>query len=737
MTQTAAEVWRNYATQTVPASGVNTPDKAEIRAWGTLMEDLRLAGGSLAYASRALLYADLSATANITANVYADPTAAYNGIYKKVGGTGTGSWSRIGDLPARVVRLTVSGGTANAITATAPETPTEPGNKIYLLVPTASNTAATTIAVNGGSAVAIKNALGSSLAANSLILDSPVLMLWSVDHYQLVVSTQVDATGILADALAYRDAASGYATAAASSASALGNQLHQYDTRALAAAATIPVSLVAVRIVRYATGYPVSFATYVPGTSSGPMAFQDAASNWWELDVSGVGINPYWCGVKNSSGTDDYAALVLTRNIARTANKPVILPPGFGCYYGTTLELARSWERWIPQGMFATFNFTGTGRAISFDGITYNTVGGGAYSCTFGLRDNPILIIGNINCTDLFYYNNCHFSSFWVHGRDCTDAVVRADTLLSGTPTGEASGVRTKVGIRVSDVADQFFGAMTVTPAFGAHISDGAVCDYHYDIEVCEFGAYHVDCIGCTWHPGTVESCTDGGMYFSAGCSKGTLTGIHMEDNGSVGPSTRISGDRFKVTSCTMATTDEVANTAVGLIIDGDDNEVEFCTIDGMTINSGAADNLLHRNDFVGALAITDSGTRTNRDGNIGLSDYIDFTPGLSSSSGTITTVGAKSGKVKYQGDTAFYRIEGTITTNGGTASGVVQLTGLPAAPTEDSIFVGQDVGSSGKCVIGYLGAGLTTMSLRFYDSTYPGADGARFVMQGSCQVST
>ena len=73
---------------------------------------------------------------------------------------------------------------------------------------------------------------------------------------------------------------------AASSASALGNQVHQYDTRALAAAATIPVGVLAIRVTRYATGYTLSFATYIPGTSSGPDAFQEAGGHYWQRDLT-------------------------------------------------------------------------------------------------------------------------------------------------------------------------------------------------------------------------------------------------------------------------------------------------------------------------------------------------------------------------------------------------------------------------------------------------------------------
>jgi len=56
------------------------------------------------------------------------------------------------------------------------------------------------------------NALGSSLAANSLLVDLPVIMLWKTDHYQLAVSVPVDATGILAA----RDDAEDFSVAAAS-----------------------------------------------------------------------------------------------------------------------------------------------------------------------------------------------------------------------------------------------------------------------------------------------------------------------------------------------------------------------------------------------------------------------------------------------------------------------------------------------------------------------------------------
>lgn len=309
--QTGAEVFRDYEIENVPASGPNTPDKREIRAYLSLLESLLNASGAgLAFSTLAALLGNLTPIDGTLAMVYADATPANNGQYRKSGATGVGTWTRVGDSPRGVVRLTVTGGTGNAIAASAPETPIVPGDKLYLLTPGANNTAATTINVNaGGLSGNILNSLGSSLAANTLVNGLPVLMAWQTDHFVLLVSTPVDTSGMLTDAIAARDAASGYATAAASSASALANQVHQYDTRALAAAATIPVGVAAIKITRYATGYPLAYATYIPGTISGPLAFAEAGGHYWQLDVSAGTLLIPWFGAKGDGTTTDTTAV--------------------------------------------------------------------------------------------------------------------------------------------------------------------------------------------------------------------------------------------------------------------------------------------------------------------------------------------------------------------------------------------------------------------------------------------
>lgn len=207
---TAADVWRDYDVNGVPASGAHKPNKREIRAWGAKLQDDIAAGFAatgLSYASRAALVANLIPVANSLAQVRGDDTAAYNGIYKKVGASGTGSWTRIADLPGDYV-LIATGGSGNAIEATIiPSLPTTPGQHTYIFAPISPNTGAVTISVEGGDPVAIKSAFGTELAENSLLAGMTQLLVWSVDHYALLMSAAVDADSILATVVAAKDVA--------------------------------------------------------------------------------------------------------------------------------------------------------------------------------------------------------------------------------------------------------------------------------------------------------------------------------------------------------------------------------------------------------------------------------------------------------------------------------------------------------------------------------------------------
>jgi hypothetical protein len=70
----------------------------------------------------------------------------------------------------------------------------------YLLTPTANNTAATAITLNGNAATPIEDAFGSDLASGSLIVGNTALMFWSTDHSGLLIAAAVDGNAFLADA---------------------------------------------------------------------------------------------------------------------------------------------------------------------------------------------------------------------------------------------------------------------------------------------------------------------------------------------------------------------------------------------------------------------------------------------------------------------------------------------------------------------------------------------------------
>lgn len=78
-------------------------------------------------------------------------------------------------------------------------------------------------------------------------------------------------------------AAEASAALAATSAAALGNQVHQYDTRTQAAAANIPVGVNAVRTLGLTAVGDGGGAEYIRGLSGDPGDFQDAGGAYWTL----------------------------------------------------------------------------------------------------------------------------------------------------------------------------------------------------------------------------------------------------------------------------------------------------------------------------------------------------------------------------------------------------------------------------------------------------------------------
>jgi hypothetical protein len=123
MAKPASEVWRRYVSDGAPASGVHSPNKDDIREWAVEKDqqvyalqveqselasqiagiDLGGSAGTVVFQTKSALDGALDYDANTMAWVVADSTAANNGIYEKVGATGTGSWTKRAELPLSAI----------------------------------------------------------------------------------------------------------------------------------------------------------------------------------------------------------------------------------------------------------------------------------------------------------------------------------------------------------------------------------------------------------------------------------------------------------------------------------------------------------------------------------------------------------------------------------------------------------------------------------------------------------
>ncbi len=210
MVENAKTIWADG-----PSGSPMQPDKAQIRAWGTWIESFVTSIGQNAgavFQSRSELYGNLTYAANTMAWVLGDTTNAYNGIYRKIGDSGTGSWLRVADLPYPfIVAANVGAGTANAIIATT-DIPISETSLIWLPIYATNTTTTPTVAFNGDAALSIKTNSGNDPASGGLIAGMIVLGKKQGSQFRLI-SDQV-ASAVLAAAEAAAAEAADYASLA-------------------------------------------------------------------------------------------------------------------------------------------------------------------------------------------------------------------------------------------------------------------------------------------------------------------------------------------------------------------------------------------------------------------------------------------------------------------------------------------------------------------------------------------
>jgi hypothetical protein len=184
-----AEVARDYETDGVPSSGSHKIKKGDLRNWGAWVEGLIsafTANGGLIYASKASLDADLAHGANSMAWVIGDATVDNNGVYRKIGASGVGSWTRVADLPfSFIIASDVGAGTANAIQATT-SIPVSGSALIWMNIFEANTASPVTVSFNGGSALTIKTNSGNDVAVGGLTAGMIVMGIVSGSTFRLV-----------------------------------------------------------------------------------------------------------------------------------------------------------------------------------------------------------------------------------------------------------------------------------------------------------------------------------------------------------------------------------------------------------------------------------------------------------------------------------------------------------------------------------------------------------------------
>jgi len=215
MVQTANTIFRDFATDGVPASGAHPPRKVEIREWGTWLEaqiGAVLSAGGKIYASKAQMNADLSPAANTPAIVMGD--GANDGYYQKVGAPGSGSWVFRGPLPYSFIRASnIGAGSPNAIVATSSVAiPAADAAALITVNVTMQNTGPVSVSFNGSAALDILTSTGNPLSAGYLL--PGMLLTGFVENGKFRLLTDIASSAIVAAAEAAQRAAEAAQSAA-------------------------------------------------------------------------------------------------------------------------------------------------------------------------------------------------------------------------------------------------------------------------------------------------------------------------------------------------------------------------------------------------------------------------------------------------------------------------------------------------------------------------------------------
>ncbi|MDQ2083191.1 right-handed parallel beta-helix repeat-containing protein [Xanthobacteraceae bacterium Astr-EGSB] len=453
-------------------------DMGETQLWGTELErmvELAMQSGNL-YTSKASLDADLAHAANAAATVIGDATVANNGVYRKNGASGTGSWTRIADIPGYSFQVAVNAGagTANAIVATT-LLPVSSAQLISLPIVATNTASPVTVVFNDTAALTIKTSSGNDPAIGGLVAGGRVagyqsgttfVMLSDQASAAVVAAAEAAATAAQAAKTAAEAAASaaqGYAADAAFQAN-----MPIYLSRTSAVAATIPAAVKAIWTSGYAAAGDLGGAAYkrVSAQPSHGGRFRSTdrflpdgstdSSNggWWEIASPDLDVRMF--GAVGNGSTDCAAALSAGVAAAIALGVPLRVPAG---NFRTSAQLIVTGNlRLIGAGKNASF--------ILFDsGVNGLTFSGGYQSVTL-----EHLAISAPAATALMLGDASHVNS---------NSLV-SDCKFFTSSVGIACANATATRILGCDFLDCGFAGISVSAPLGVDAGDSVVIGCHF-----------------------------------------------------------------------------------------------------------------------------------------------------------------------------------------------------------------------------------------------------------------
>lgn len=345
MPQTVDEVYRDYVTPGVPASGDWEPEKPEIRA---LLKQIQNSGG-LAVTRNTLTQLNAVTPPNDLYGgvVLADPNKANNGYYSRVNGV----WVRGRGFPDTFAELVGLGGTANNVTATASVGVSPSDVEVYFIQPLLTNT--TPVVLNG---IPVRNVNGDDLGAGEWSEGRLILLVDRTTEWRLL--SDPDADGAAASAAANAD------IAVQAAADAVGGLGRPFDDIAQAEAYDPDTDPEFIQVASFSTpadGGQMQL-TVTPGNVE-PDHFAKVMINtgrWFEITPQGR-INVKCFGVRGNGSTDDTDRA--NEAIAFAAGRPLEFPVGVYPITGNGLmlvdtslmEIYRSGPKIFGQGAGTKF----------------------------------------------------------------------------------------------------------------------------------------------------------------------------------------------------------------------------------------------------------------------------------------------------------------------------------------------------------------------------------------------